>query len=236
MTDFAVKTLMSDRVALPWRYVSNASQTQNNVQTFLKQKYEGRCILQGYVQPDSLIVHSLSMAELHGVDMQIDVNFSVNVLLPAQGDVLDNCVVDTISAAGLTCSYITDLPYSFLQVFVSRDIMLQSPDQALRKKFIELDLAAENKPIVRVTVQRCNFNIGDRLISVLATLDDIKYSAEPQPLPALLNIYTPKLKKPKYQGPVVRETQAPLAYERQAITTKIKLPSKSGERAELQPF
>ena len=232
MSDFAIKTLMSDRVSLPWKFASNASQTQANVQTFLKQKYEGRCVQHGYVQADSLMVQSLSMASLRGTDVLIDVNLSVNILLPAKGDILEHCVVDTISAAGVSCSYVDpdkNTPYSFLQVFVSRDQMLASPDEALRKKFIELDLHSESKPVLRVTVQRCNFALGDRLISVLATIeqaDDIEYTTDPQALPSIVNIYTPKLKKPKYlkQTRMTADT-VPLQFERQAITSKIQLPT-----------
>jgi DNA-directed RNA polymerase subunit E'/Rpb7 len=76
----------------------------DNILKIVKKEYEGKCIVEGYVKPDSCIVTKRSLLKLVpnilSGTMYTDLRIKADICLPVKGNVL-NCTVDKINKMGL---------------------------------------------------------------------------------------------------------------------------------------
>jgi predicted NAD-dependent protein-ADP-ribosyltransferase YbiA (DUF1768 family)/DNA-directed RNA polymerase subunit E'/Rpb7 len=133
----------------------------NNIKEVLEKviasQIEGKCIVEGYIQPRSTQILTFSSGLISGSEIAFNVVFQCNVCYPVEG-MLINCVAKHINKAGIRAET-KELP-SPVVIFVARDHNYTSPVFAQVK---------ENDDIkVRVIGQR--FELNDTYISIIAEL------------------------------------------------------------------
>lgn len=78
----------------------------NHLENYLKKNYEGRCIAEGYVKPDSIKIVRRSVGAITGSrftgDITYIVDYSAEICNPSIGNVIE-CTVKKINKLGLLC-------------------------------------------------------------------------------------------------------------------------------------
>tara|TARA_Y100000389_G_scaffold205058_1_gene262556 strand:+ start:2446 stop:3021 length:576 start_codon:yes stop_codon:yes gene_type:complete len=137
----------------------------NNVGTGIKETLEkmvsstieGKCIVEGFVKPDSTKIVTNSSGIIKGNNINFEVVFESQVCCPVEGMHI-NCIAKNITKAGIRAETKDDP--SPVVIFISRDHHYTSPYFTSVK---------ENQEIkVRVIGQR--FELNDKYISVIAEL------------------------------------------------------------------
>jgi DNA-directed RNA polymerase subunit E'/Rpb7 len=135
---------------------------------------EGKCIVDGYIKPNSVEIITFSSGLVMSSDVIFEVVIQCEVCSPVEGMHI-KCIAKHINKAGIRAE-INEKP-SPIVVFIARDHNYASP------LFAEVKENDEIK--VRVIGQR--FELNDKYISIIAEIVDAgeveKNSAEPQ-LPA----------------------------------------------------
>ena len=133
------------------------SELHNNILGVLKKEIEGKCVEEGYIQPDSIqiIKRTIGMMLTNGFEGEItyDVLYSANVCNPYQNNVL-SCTIKSINKLGL--------------LGISGPLMIIIPKQYHESKnpFKNLTIGQN----VNISVIDKKFNLYDKNISVVAKL------------------------------------------------------------------
>ena len=100
----------------------------NNIKEVLEKviasQIEGKCIVEGYIQPRSTEILTFSSGLISGSEIAFNVVFQCNVCFPVEG-MLINCVAKHINKAGIRAET-KELP-SPVVIFVARDHNYMSP-------------------------------------------------------------------------------------------------------------
>jgi len=133
----------------------NLKQTLENT---ISKQISGKCIVEGYVKPDSVNVLTYSSGIIKGDKVLFEVVFNCEVCFPVSGMNL-NCISVNITKAGITAQSTEDTPSPFI-LFVARD------------HFYDNDyfnsIGENQKFIARVISQR--FELNDTYIGIIAEL------------------------------------------------------------------
>ena len=115
-TNIYTKSLLNKNIAL------SISQIGSNIKEVLEEiimnEIEGKCIVEGYVKPNSVKVINYSSGIVKGENIVFDVKFECLVCFPVEGMEL-TCVVKDVTKAGIRALSETE-PSPFI-VFVARD-------------------------------------------------------------------------------------------------------------------
>ena len=133
----------------------NLKQTLENT---ISKMVGGKCIVQGYVKPESIRIITFSSGIVKGENIIFDVVFNCDVCYPVSGMKL-NCVVKDITKAGIRAESIDENPTPFV-IFIARDHYFAS------EYFNSIE---ENEKIV-VGVIAERFELNDKYVSVIAKL------------------------------------------------------------------
>lgn len=152
--------MMTQRVYLPMQAIgSNTKQTLENK---LARDMEGKCVVEGYVKPGSVVVESYSSGMLLDEGAMFDVIMRCLVCSPVEGMHID-CVAKNITeSAGIKAE--TEDDYSPVIIYIARDHNYSNKD------FNNVKVGDKIK--VRVIGQR--FELNDKYISVIAELIEDK--------------------------------------------------------------
>lgn len=160
--------LVTQRIPIPIVYIGdNIKQTLEKTIAF---EIEGKCIVEGYVKPQSCSVVSYSCGELSGSDAMFIVIVECEVCCPVEGMHIA-CVAKNITESAGIKAKTEDSP-SPVVIYLARDHHFKNTE------FSKIKVG--DKINVRVIGQR--FELNDEYISVIAELienKDVKYGKTP---------------------------------------------------------
>jgi len=97
----------------------------NNIKQILEEKlhalYENRCIAEGFIKPDSIKVITYSAGTIQQDKLHFQAVFECMLCNPVEGMTIRNCMVKTITKAGIHAEVITEENIVPITVFVARD-------------------------------------------------------------------------------------------------------------------
>jgi len=132
---------------------------KSTIETNIASNYEGKCIVEGFVKPNScrLITHSSGQIQ-KGDHIAFDIAFECEVCFPVE-NMLISCVAKNITKAGIRAESSSDTP-SPVVVFVAKDHNYDNP--------LFVDINEGDEFTSRVIGQR--FELNDKYISIIGEL------------------------------------------------------------------
>ena len=113
-----VRNMISMKVFLKMREVGR--NTKSNLEKKVVDKIEGKCINEGFIRPDSVRILSYSSGVVNLENIEFHVVFECLVCNPVEGMIVD-CLVKTITKAGIQGEVVADQGYVPMKIFVARD-------------------------------------------------------------------------------------------------------------------
>lgn len=113
-----VRNMISMKVFLKMREVGR--NTKSNLEKKVVDKIEGKCINEGFIRPDSVRILSYSSGVVNLENIEFHVVFECLVCNPVEGMIVD-CLVKTITKAGIHGEVVADKGYVPMKIFVARD-------------------------------------------------------------------------------------------------------------------
>jgi len=129
------------------------------LETFIKFNYEGKCMVEGYIKPDSIKIITFSSGEVtRGNLVSFIVTFECLICFPVEGMII-NCIAKNITKAGIKAQSADEDP-SPIVVFIAKDHNYNN-DQ-----FSEVKI--DDEISVKVIGQR--FELNDKFVSIIGEL------------------------------------------------------------------
>jgi DNA-directed RNA polymerase subunit E'/Rpb7 len=161
-TEFGVyvRNMISMKVFLKMREVGK--NTKGNLERKVVEKTEGKCIPEGFIRPDSVHILSYSSGVVNLENIEFQVVFECLVCNPVEGMHVD-CLVKTITKAGIHGEVVTEKGYVPLKIFVARD------HNYLNRLFGQVKEGAT----VKAKIIGKRFELNDPYIVAIASLVDL---------------------------------------------------------------
>jgi len=134
---------------------------KESLQNVISQKVEGKCIVEGYIKPDSVTVLSYSSGNVCGELINFETMYECMISHPVEGMVID-CETKTITKAGIHAEVIDNEGNIPITVFIARD-------HHYTKKYF--NNVKENSKI-KVSIIGIRFELNDPYICAIAKLND----------------------------------------------------------------
>ena len=151
--------VITKKIIIPM--INIGSNLKNNMLKILENEITGKCINEGYIQPNSINIISYSNGIVERDYIKFDVVFECLACNPVEGQLI-NCVAKNITKAGIRAEVVDE--NNPLIIFVARD------HNYLNKSFSNIKEGEEI--LIRVIGQR--FELNDINISVIADLIENK--------------------------------------------------------------
>lgn len=113
-----IKSLLTQKVILSINEIGK--NTKQNLEKKIQAKIEGKCIEQGFIRPNSVVVKSYSSGLINSSNVEFQVVFECNICHPVEGMLIE-CDVKTVTKAGIHAVVKTDEDVVPVTVFVARD-------------------------------------------------------------------------------------------------------------------
>jgi hypothetical protein len=150
------KTLIAKKVSV--NIVNIGKNLDETLRIRVASQIEGKCIIEGYVKPNSVIIKSSSSGLIRGgVNILFDVIIECLICLPVEGMNI-RCIAKNITKAGIRAE--TDETPSPLIIFISRDYH--------NKSAVFKTVKVSDSINVRVIGQK--FELNDKFIYVIAEM------------------------------------------------------------------
>ncbi len=151
------RCLITRKIVLPITTIGK--NLKENIEENIKANFEGKCVVEGYIKPNSSKIISYSSGIIQrGNNVLFDIVFECDVCFPVEG-MLINCVAKNITKAGIRAESDSDVP-SPIVVFIAKDHHYSAPHFA--------EVKEGDKLTVRVIGQR--FELNDKYISIIGEL------------------------------------------------------------------
>ena len=147
---------ITKKIGLPINAIGR--KLQQTIEETIAAMVEGRCIVEGYVKPQSVSVITYSSGLIKGTEVVFDVVFECEVCFPVAG-MLFSCVAKNITKAGIRAESVDEMPSPFV-LFVARDHYYASD------YFNSIE--EKQKFTARVIAQR--FELNDKYVSIIAEI------------------------------------------------------------------
>jgi DNA-directed RNA polymerase subunit E'/Rpb7 len=147
---------------------------QQTLEATITKMVGGKCIVEGYVKPESIKVITFSSGIVKGEKIIFDVVFNCEVCYPVSGMKL-NCIARNITKAGIRAESADEQPSPFV-LFIARDHYFASD------YFNSIE--ENNKFTARVIAQR--FELNDKYVSIIAELVPISRDSRKETKPKLV--------------------------------------------------
>jgi len=134
----------------------------------------GKCIVEGYVKPDTIRIITFSSGLVKGDNVVFDVVFNCEVCYPVAGMNL-NCIAKNITKAGIRAESADEQPSPFV-LFIARDHYYAS------EYFNSIE---ENEKFI-ATVVATRFELNDTYVSIIAQLVPPKEKEKEKAKPRLI--------------------------------------------------
>ena len=151
------KTVLTTKVVVPFILVG--SNVETTIKNTISAKMEGKCIVEGYVKPDSIRIIKFSSGTLASKYVEFEVVFECSICCPVEGMRIC-CYAKNITQAGIRAFTSLDEKKSPVIIYVSRDHHSSNSyfNSVNEKDFI----------CVRAIGQR--FELNDKQVSVIGEL------------------------------------------------------------------
>jgi DNA-directed RNA polymerase subunit E'/Rpb7 len=113
---------ITKKIALPINAIGR--NLQQTIEETIAAMVEGKCIVEGYVKPQSVRVITYSSGLIKGTEVVFDAVFECDVCFPVAG-MLFNCIAKNITKAGIRAESVDETPSPFV-LFVAREIYSKS--------------------------------------------------------------------------------------------------------------
>ena len=151
------RCLITRKIVLPITTIGK--NLKENIEENIKANFEGKCVVEGYIKPNSSKIISYSSGIIQrGNSVLFDVVFECDVCFPVEG-MLITCVAKNITKAGIRAESDSEVP-SPIVVFIAKDHHYSASHFA--------DVKEGDKITVRVIGQR--FELNDKYISIIGEL------------------------------------------------------------------
>ena len=166
------RCLINRKIVLP--ITSIGKNLQEVVEENIKANFEGKCVVEGYIKPNSckIITYSSGIIQ-RGNNISFECVFECDVCFPIEGMII-SCVAKNITKAGIRAESTTDVP-SPVVVFIAKDHHFNAPYFA--------EIQEGDKISVRVIGQR--FELNDKYISIIGELIKEKDFTQQKPKQAV---------------------------------------------------
>ena len=158
---------------LTQKIILSISEIGKNIKQNLEQKIissnEGRCITHGFIRPNSVKIVSYSSGLVNGDKVEFQAVFECMICNPVEGMII-NCVVKTITKAGIHAEVVTENDIVPVTVFIAKDHYVTNA---------YFNAVKENDDI-RVKVIGSRFELNDPYICVIGQLLDPSYQDKRQ--------------------------------------------------------
>ena len=136
---------------------------KQNLERMIVSKTEGKCIVEGYIRPDSVRILTYSSGKVHLGTVEFHTTFECMVCHPVEG-MLVKCSCKTITKAGIHAEVVDKKGNTPITVFVARD------HHILNHLFEEV---VENSILI-VSIIGVRFELNDSNICAIGTLKSIE--------------------------------------------------------------
>ena len=96
LNNIFMESLINKKISIPITNIGN--NYKEIIKKLLQFKYEGKCIEEGYIQPDSINIINISSGLIKSFMIEFDVVFSCQVCCPVEGMKI-NCIVKNVTKA-----------------------------------------------------------------------------------------------------------------------------------------
>ena len=155
------KTIITKKINIPMRnittIINKADDLNKYIQEIIEKEISDKCIVEGYIKPNSIIILSHSNGIQENQNIKFQVVFECLVCNPSEGQII-NCVAKNITKAGIRAE--VEDEYTPLIIFIARD------HNYLNKLFSNIQI--EQKIAVRIIGSR--FELNDLKISVIGEI------------------------------------------------------------------
>lgn len=141
------------------------SNIKQNIQKKISLEVEGKCIIDGFIKPNSVNILSYSSGLLQQENVHFDVSFECLVCRPVEGMKLQ-CIVKNIAKGGIRAEI--NEAISPVVVFIARDHHYQS------KYFSTI----KENDTINVSVVGQRYELNDKYVSIIAELIEPKKPAK----------------------------------------------------------
>jgi len=156
------QSVLDMNVLLSPTEIGGNGKTKLNLQKRVAGYIEGKCISEGYVRPNSVLVVEYSTGMVKSEKIEFTVIFSCDTCYPSEGLVLTNCKVRSVTKAGVHANVVDKHKNVPMTVFVIRDHYIEDP----RFQAITED------QLINVKVIGSRFELNDPYVEVIASLEN----------------------------------------------------------------
>lgn len=154
-----MKNIITKKVNMPFNVIG--SNIKENIEEFLRNEIEGKCIDEGYIRPGSVNIISYSAGRILGDSVVFSVMLECFVCRPVEG-MRFRAIVKNVTKAGIRAE--TNEKKSPIVVFIARDHHYKS------KGFGKLNEGDE----INVRVIGIRYELNDEYISIIGELVEKK--------------------------------------------------------------
>jgi len=133
---------------------------KHNLEEKIKSSAEGKCIVEGFIQPRSVNIISYSSGNINTDFIEFHAVFNCMVCHPVEGMEIENCEAKTITKAGIHAEVVNDDGVIPITVFLARDHHVADP---------HFNSIKENAKL-RIKVIGVRYELNDPYISVIGKL------------------------------------------------------------------
>jgi|UniRef100_A0A6C0HQF9 DNA-directed RNA polymerase subunit E'/Rpb7 len=154
------RSLITRSISIP--IVSVGKNIQETIEKYVSLNYEGKCVVEGFIKPNSCKIVTHSSGLIRGTNIVFEVVFECQICCPVEG-MLIQCIAKNITKAGIRAESSDETP-SPIVVFVTRD------HHYMMQYFSTIEEGS--KFTARVIGQR--FELNDKYVSIIAELVEPK--------------------------------------------------------------
>jgi len=152
-----IKSLLNMKVFL--KITEIGRNIKQNLESIISSKIEGKCIVEGFIRPDSVNVIQYSSGKVNGEFVEYQTVYECMVCHPVEGMELE-CVCKTITKAGIHAEVTDQAGNIPITIFISRDHHISNH---------QFNLVKENAKLL-VKIIGVRFELNDPYICAIGKL------------------------------------------------------------------
>ena len=154
-------SVLSMKVSLPITEVGG--NIKQNLERLIVSKTEGKCIVEGFIRPDSVHILTYSAGKVNTGSVEFQTTYECMICYPVDG-MLVKCVCNTITKAGIHAEVVDRAGNVPITVFVARDHHINND---------LFEKVTENAKLV-VSIIGVRFELNDSTICAIGKLTEIE--------------------------------------------------------------
>ena len=156
-----IPSVLSMKVVLP--IIEVGGNIKQNLERLIVSKTEGKCIVEGFIRPDSVHILTYSSGKVNAGSVEFQTTYECMICYPVDG-MLVKCVCNTITKAGIHAEVVDQKGNVPITVFIARDHHINND---------LFERVVENANLI-VSVIGVRFELYDSTICVIGKLNDIE--------------------------------------------------------------